>query len=93
MAGLVGAGRSEIAQTIFGVDPDLGGTIYIDGNPIKRGSAKASIKAGIYLAPEDRKRTGLITEFDIIKNVSLASLKNYSNRIGLIDSESEETTA
>lgn len=93
MAGLVGAGRSEIAQTIFGVDPDLGGTIHIDGNPIKRGSAKASIKAGIYLAPEDRKRTGLITEFDIIKNVSLASLKNYSNRIGLIDSESEETTA
>ena len=68
-------------------------SIYIDGNPIKRGSAKASIKAGIYLAPEDRKRTGLITEFDIIKNVSLASLKNYSNRIGLIDSESEETTA
>jgi len=93
MAGLVGAGRSEVAQTIFGVDPNLGGSVYIDGKTIKRGSAKASINAGIYLAPEDRKRTGLITQFDVSMNVSLASLENHSNGLGIINNESEKTTA
>ena len=77
MAGLVGAGRSEVAQTIFGVDPNLGGSVYIDGKEIKRGSAKASINSGIYLAPEDRKRTGLITQFDVSMNVSLAIGKAF----------------
>ena len=81
MAGLVGAGRSEVAQTIFGVDPNLGGSVYIDGKKIKRGSAKASINAGIYLAPEDRKRTGLITQFDVSMNVSLASLEKFAGTV------------
>ena len=93
MAGLVGAGRSEVAQTIFGVDPNLGGSVYIDGKEIKRGSAKASINSGIYLAPEDRKRTGLITQFDVSMNVSLASLEKHSNGLGIINNESEKITA
>mgnify|MGYP001207536626 CR=1 FL=1 len=54
---------------------------------------QASINAGIYLAPEDRKRTGLVTEFDITKNISLASLQKYSNKLGLIDNNAEDTVA
>ena len=61
MAGLVGAGRSELAQTVFGVDPALGGEITLEGVPVQLGSARESIRAGIYLAPEDRKKTGLDT--------------------------------
>jgi ribose transport system ATP-binding protein len=93
MAGLVGAGRSELAQAIFGVDTTLEGEVKINGHEVKRGSSRASIDSGIYLAPEDRKRTGLVTEFDISKNVSLASLQKYSNRLGLIDNSAEESAA
>ncbi|MFL2478353.1 MAG: sugar ABC transporter ATP-binding protein, partial [Verrucomicrobiales bacterium] len=93
MAGLVGAGRSELAQAIFGVDPRLQGEVKINGQLVRKGSSRASINAGIYLAPEDRKRTGLVTEFDISKNVSLASLQKYSNKLGLIDNNAEDTVA
>ena len=93
MAGLVGAGRSELAQATFGVDPALSGSVSVDGITIKRGAARQSIKAGIYLAPEDRKLTGLVLEFDITQNVSLADLWNHSSRIGLIDRHAERKVA
>ncbi len=93
MAGLVGAGRSELAQTVFGVDPSLGGAITLEGVPIQLGSARESILAGIYLAPEDRKRTGLILEFDISQNISLASLKDHSSGLALINRSSERKEA
>ncbi len=93
MAGLVGAGRSELAQTVFGVDPVLGGEIKLQNVPVKLGSARESILAGIYLAPEDRKRTGLILEFDIGKNISLASLRNHSSRFAIINRSSEREEA
>lgn len=93
MAGLVGAGRSELAQATFGVDPALSGSVSVDGITIKRGAARQSIKAGIYLAPEDRKLTGLVLEFDITQNVSLADLWNHSSRIGLIDRYAERKVA
>ena len=93
MAGLVGAGRSELAQATFGVDPALGGSVSVDGITIKRGAARQSIKAGIYLAPEDRKLTGLVLEFDITQNISLADLWNHSSGIGLIDRNAERAVA
>ena len=93
MAGLVGAGRSELAQAIFGVDQALEGEVKINSVEVKRGSSKESIKSGIYLAPEDRKRTGLVTEFDITKNISLASLTKYSSKFGLINNSSERDAA
>jgi ribose transport system ATP-binding protein len=93
MAGLVGAGRSELAQTVFGVDPALGGEIRLADTPVKLGSARESILAGIYLAPEDRKRTGLILEFDIEQNISLASLSNHSSRFAIINRSSEREEA
>ncbi len=61
LAGLVGAGRTELACSIFGVDRPIGGTIKIDGKTIKINEPRDAINHGIYLAPEDRKRAGCIS--------------------------------
>jgi ribose transport system ATP-binding protein len=77
-AGLVGAGRSEMAQAIFGVDAPLEGKIRLDDQPLVIHSAHDAIEAGIYLAPEDRRRTGLITEMNVRENITMAGLKHCS---------------
>jgi len=87
-AGLVGAGRSEMAQAVFGVDQVLGGRMTLDGEDVPLNDTKAAIDQGIYLVPEDRKRTGLIIEMDLEKNTTLASVPKYA-RGGLINSREE----
>ena len=77
-AGLVGAGRSEVAQAIFGVDRPVAGSISIDGKALPGGSPAAAIRAGIYLVPEDRRRTGLVTPMTIRENITLPALDRYS---------------
>jgi ribose transport system ATP-binding protein len=92
MAGLVGAGRSEVAQAIFGVDPPLGGSVTLLGKQLQIRSAHDAIDAGIYLAPEDRKRSGIITAQPIRENVSLPALFRYTN-FGLISRARESAAA
>jgi ribose transport system ATP-binding protein len=77
-AGLVGAGRSEMAQAIFGVEPPLEGTVRLGGQELKIRNAREAINAGIYLVPEDRRHTGLITSMTIRENITLPGLKRYS---------------
>ncbi len=78
-AGLVGAGRSEIAQALFGVESALAGQLSIGGGePVLPRTARQAIENGIYLVPEDRRKTGLILDFPIKDNISLPSLKNSS---------------
>jgi ribose transport system ATP-binding protein len=77
LAGLIGSGRSSVAQTIFGIQPTLGGAIALAGAPIAVRSARDAIAAGIYLVPEDRKRTGLVLDFPIVENISLADLQTH----------------
>ena len=89
MAGLVGAGRSEAAQAIFGVDPSLGGTMTLDGQTITVRSPRDAIQQGIYLAPEDRRKSGLIVDMTIRDNITLPVLNRYAPG-GLI-SKSRET--
>ncbi|BCH34388.1 sugar ABC transporter ATP-binding protein [Mesorhizobium sp. L-8-10] len=84
LAGLVGSGRTELARTIFGLDPLLSGEIRIDGKKATLGSPKAAIERGIYLVPEDRKRSGLILPFSIRDNISLAGLRSLA-RHGVVD--------
>jgi ribose transport system ATP-binding protein len=88
-AGLVGAGRSEIAQAIFGVDAALGGSVLLDGEPIKIHSPEAAISRGIYLIPEDRRQMGLILDSTIQENVTLPALSQYAVA-GLISREAEQ---
>ncbi len=88
MAGLVGAGRSELAQALFGVDSSPSGTISVNGRPLPRGSVKEAIAHGVFLAPEDRKASGLILEMTIRENMTLNSLSQFS-RHSRIDFKSE----
>jgi ribose transport system ATP-binding protein len=77
-AGLVGAGRSEMAQAVFGVEPPTEGTLRLGGQELKIRNAREAIDAGIYLVPEDRRHTGLITSMTIRENITLPGLKRYS---------------
>ena len=92
LAGLVGSGRTELARTIFGLDRPLSGTIAIDGRPVSIASPSEAIRNGIYLVPEDRKQSGLVLEFPIRDNVTLASLKRFS-RFWLADRTAERAAA
>jgi ribose transport system ATP-binding protein len=74
VAGLVGAGRSELAQAIFGVDPPLAGRISLDGAPLAIAGPADAIRHGVFLVPEDRKLSGLVLESSIRENVSLPAL-------------------
>ena len=92
MAGLVGAGRSEVAQAIFGVDVALAGTLNLDGQTLVVRSAQDAIRHGIYLAPEDRRRSGVIVDMSIRDNITLPALNRYSSG-GLIQRGREEQGA
>ena len=77
-AGLVGAGRSEIAQAIFGLDPSATGKVFVRGKELRLGSVTAALRAGIGLLPEDRKRLGLVLSMNCRENTSLAVLRRLS---------------
>lgn len=92
LAGLVGAGRSEVAQAIFGVETALEGTILLDGKPIKILAPRDAIANGIYLMSEDRRKTGLVLEMPIRENITLPALSAYASA-GLIDRVAERRVA
>jgi rhamnose transport system ATP-binding protein len=92
LAGLVGAGRSEVAAAIFGIDRYDGGRVAIGGRELRRGSPTAAMAAGIGLVPEDRRQQGLVMEQSIARNVTLASLRRLS-RVGLIRAAAERRFA
>ena len=92
MAGLVGAGRTEVLQTLFGVTPALSGSITVDGQPLECHSPADAIRRGMALAPEDRKRQGLIMGMSVRQNTSLASLY-YDQRKGLLNHPREKLVA
>jgi len=78
LAGLVGAGRSEVAQAIFGVDAALQGEVRLAGKPLRIRCARDAINAGIYLVPEDRRKAGLVTEMTVRENITLPDLWRYT---------------
>ncbi len=80
VAGLVGSGRSEVAQGIFGMDPAISGEISVDGKPVRIRHPREAIALGIGLVGEDRKRQGLIPEMSCAGNISLSALHCPGNR-------------
>ena len=92
LAGLIGSGRTSLARTIFGIDPAAGGSITLDGEPLTIDAPRRAIGRGIYLVPEDRKRSGLVLEFPIRVNVTLADLEDHA-RYGLVSRRRETETA
>jgi len=78
VAGLVGAGRSEVAQAIFGVDPNATGKVFVHGKEMRLGSVTTALASGIGFLPEDRKRMGLVLSMNCRENTSLAILSRLS---------------
>jgi ribose transport system ATP-binding protein len=78
VAGLVGAGRTELLQALFGIEPPLGGQIRVRGKPIVVRNALDAIRAGLALVPEDRKEQGLILAMTAQENIGLAALATKS---------------
>jgi rhamnose transport system ATP-binding protein len=92
LAGLVGAGRTEVARAIFGIDRYDAGTVTVGGTALKRSSPTAAMAAGIGLVPEDRRQQGLVMDMSIADNISLASLPRLRRR-GLLFSSVERAFA
>ena len=92
LAGLVGAGRSEVARAIFGIDRRSAGVVTVRGQVLPNGSPLAAMAAGVALVPEDRRQQGLVMDLGIDRNVALASLARLS-RFGLISRTRERDMA
>ncbi|MGE0242249.1 MAG: sugar ABC transporter ATP-binding protein, partial [Parvibaculaceae bacterium] len=78
LAGLVGSGRTELARVLFGIDRKRGGDVRLGGKPLDIASPRAAIDNGIFLVPEDRKRSGLLLDVSICENISLPDLAAYA---------------
>jgi ribose transport system ATP-binding protein len=89
---LVGAGRTEVAQALFGVEGVIEAKVRLDQKVLQIRSPQDAIKHGIYLVPEDRRNAGLIIEIPIRENVTLPSLDRYASA-GLIAFDRERTFA
>ena len=91
-AGLVGAGRSEIAKAVVGLDARGGGEVSLGGQKLAINSARDAIAQGIYLVPEDRRGEGLVTGMTVRENVTLPSLARFTS-LFMIRRDRERTTA
>lgn len=89
IAGLMGAGRTELAEAIFGLDISDSGSLFLNGNEIKIRKPQDAINHGIGFIPEDRKIKGLILCRPVMENISLAYLDNYCTLGGIIKLENE----
>jgi rhamnose transport system ATP-binding protein len=92
LAGLVGAGRTEVARAIFGIDPYDEGSITVSGKPLKPRDPQAAIDAGLGFVPEDRRKQGLVMNLSVARNVTL-TLRNSFVKAGLINGGAERRAA
>ncbi|MBR8638735.1 sugar ABC transporter ATP-binding protein [Streptomyces tuirus] len=88
LAGLVGSGRSEILETVYGARKPTSGQVLVEGRPLKPGSVRAAVRAGLGLAPEERKAQALLMLESVTRNVSVSSMSRFS-RGGWIDRGAE----
>ncbi|MCO6693422.1 MULTISPECIES: sugar ABC transporter ATP-binding protein [Streptomyces] len=92
LAGLVGSGRSEILETVYGARKPATGRVAVDGNWLRTGSVRAAVRAGVGLAPEERKAQGLLMLESVTRNVSVSTLSRFS-RAGWVDRSRERADA
>lgn len=92
LAGLIGAGRTELARAVFGIDPARGGKVRLDGAELAIASPRDAVARGVYLVPEDRKRSGVVLDLSILDNVALAQLPGLARR-GLVSRPAETALA
>ena len=92
LAGLVGAGRSEIARAIFGVDAYSAGTVTLNGSTLRRNDPASAMRAGLALVPEDRRQQGLVLESSVARNATDAIRRTLA-RFGFITDGLENASA
>lgn len=92
LAGLVGAGRSELAHALVGSTRHAGGTVRVDGSQLRLRSPVDGLRGGIFLIPESRKEQGLLPQRSVLDNITLANLADYSIA-GLIRTRQERRSA
>jgi rhamnose transport system ATP-binding protein len=92
LAGLIGAGRSEVARAIFGIDRRDAGRVEVDGVAIPNGAPVSAMRAGIGFVPEDRRQQGLVMDLSIERNIALTRLGAVS-RMGVIGAGAERKLA
>ncbi|MFC9558842.1 sugar ABC transporter ATP-binding protein [Agromyces sp. NPDC056965] len=92
LAGLVGAGRSEVARAIFGVDHYQAGSVRLNGRPVPAKSPTAAMRLGLALVPEDRRKQGLVLDSSVSRNTTLA-IRSQLARFGIITSGFENRAA
>lgn len=91
-SGLIGAGRTEVVETIFGLEKKSSGLIYMNESPIEINCPRDAIKNGIAFVSEDRKNVGLNLVGSVKENITLANLKKYC-RFGIINSKNENSAS
>ncbi|WP_053205915.1 sugar ABC transporter ATP-binding protein [Jiangella muralis] len=92
LAGLVGSGRSEILETVYGARKASSGSVSVDGKTLRNGHVRAAVRAGVGLCPEERKSQGLLLDEAIYRNVSLATMGRFA-RGGFINRGDEKRAA
>ncbi|OEU87295.1 sugar ABC transporter ATP-binding protein [Streptomyces abyssalis] len=92
LAGLVGAGRTEVARAVFGADPYDSGTVEVQGRRLRRHDINAALAAGIGLVPEDRKGQGLLPDSSVEDNLGLVTLRRAS-RAGFVNLTGQQESA
>jgi rhamnose transport system ATP-binding protein len=92
LAGLVGAGRTEVARAIFGIDRTDAGHVEVSGRPLPRGRPLAAMHAGIAFVPEDRRMQGLVMDLSVARNATLTRMRALA-RLGLIRAGAENRLA
>ncbi len=92
LAGLVGSGRSEILETVYGARRATAGTVSVRGRRLRPGSVHGAVAAGIGLAPEERKSQGLLLDEPIYRNITLSTFGRFA-RGGLLDERAERAAA
>lgn len=93
LAGLVGSGRTELLQTLFGIDRPISGRIKVEGKDVPIRSTIEAVNHGLALVPEDRKLHGLLIDLNVQNNIGLAGLKKNSHRGGFADFRKQRATS
>lgn len=92
LTGLVGAGRTEVCESIYGLYPPDTGSIFFEGVAVEIENPMEALRIGIGLLPEDRQHQGLVLDWEIVKNITLSTLKDYT-RLSIVDRDREYRNA
>src|SRR3954462_11305730 len=92
LAGLVGSGRSEILESVYGARRPSSGSVTVDGKRLRPGSGGAAGEGGVGLAPEKRKSQGLLPAQAVYRNLTMSSLRRFA-KVGFLDGSAEKAAA